>query len=198
MKTGLSISLLILSLAVILTAACQKAQVPATESNATRATPEAMAAASSSPSSTPTIPAQLKPVEFTDVTTQAGIKFRHNNGAFGNKYLPETTGSGCAFRDYDNDGWQDVLLINSMDFEGADQSGKKPRRSVMALYHNNQNGMFADVTASAGLAKPMYGIGAAIGDYDNDGWQDIYVTALGANALFRNLGSGKFADVTTK
>jgi len=87
-----------------------------------------------------------------------------------------------------------VLLINSMDFEDA----PKKRRSVMALYHNNQNGTFTDVTAAAGLAKPVYGMGAAIGDYDNDGWDDIYVTALGENKLFRNAGNGKFTDVTVK
>jgi enediyne biosynthesis protein E4 len=187
----------------ILTAGCQKPQAPATQTTGgptpTATTDAAMSAASPSP--TATIPAELKPVEFTDVTTEAGIKFRHNTGAFGNKYIPETTGSGCAFLDYDNDGWQDLLLINSMDFPDAAPpaaGAKKPRRSVMALYHNNQNGTFTDVTSAAGLAKPMYGMGAAIGDYDNDGWQDIYITAFGANALFRNLGNGKFADVTAK
>jgi hypothetical protein len=131
---------------------------------------------------------------FTDVTEPAGIRFRHNNGAYGNKYLPETTGSGCAWLDYDNDGWQDILLINSMDFDDA----PKKRKSVMALYHNNKTGSFTDVTASAGLAKPMYGMGAAIGDYDNDGYVDIFVTALGQNHLFRNQGNGKFVDVTAK
>lgn len=141
-------------------------------------------------------PAQDKfaSVEFTDVTAQVGIKFSHNNGAYGNKYMPEALGSGCAFLDYDNDGWQDVLLINSMDFEDA----PRKRKSVMALYHNNQNGAFTDVTTAAGLAIPMYGLGVAIGDYDNDGWQDIYITCLGPNHLFKNLGNGKFADVATK
>ncbi|MEK7832128.1 MAG: VCBS repeat-containing protein, partial [Acidobacteriota bacterium] len=85
-----------------------------------------------------------------------------------------------------------------MDFEDAPQNGHKPRRSVMALYHNNQNGTFTNVTASAGLAKPMYGMGAAIGDFDNDGFDDIYVTTLGENKLFRNAGNGKFTDVTAK
>ena len=136
----------------------------------------------------------LTPVEFTDVTQEAGIRFRHNNGAYGKKYLPETTGSGCAFLDYDNDGWQDILLVNSMDFEDA----PKKRRSVMALYHNDQNGKFSDVTSASGLAKPMYGMGVAAADYDNDGWVDIYVTALGQSRLFRNGGNGKFTDVTAK
>ena len=149
-------------------------------------------------STLPPLPDKFAPVEFTDVTAQTGIKFRHNNGAYGKKYLPETNGSGGAFLDFDNDGWQDILLINSMDFEDAPQNAKKPRKSTMALYHNNQNGTFTDVTAAAGLAKPMYGMGVTIGDYDNDGWDDVFVTALGENKLFRNLGNGKFADVTAK
>ena len=102
--------------------------------------------------------------------------------------------SGCAFLDYDNDGWQDILLVNSTDFEDA----PKKRRSVMALYHNDQNGKFSDVTSASGLAKPMYGMGVAAADYDNDGWVDIYVTALGLSRLFRNGGNGKFTDVTAK
>jgi hypothetical protein len=138
------------------------------------------------------------PIEFTDVTEQAGIRFRHNNGAYGKKYLPETNGSGCAFIDYDNDGWQDVLFVNSMDFADAPPPKSKSRRSVMALYHNNQDGTFTDVTAQAGLAKPMYGQGVAVGDYDNDGWDDVFITTLGQNRLFRNLGNGKFVDVTAK
>ena len=104
------------------------------------------------------------PIEFTDVTAQAGIHFKHNSGAFGKKYLPETMGSGVCFLDYDNDGWQDILLINSMDWPGH-KSGK----SFPALYHNNQDGTFTDVTRQAGLAIEMYGMGCAVGDYDNDG-----------------------------
>ena len=145
----------------------------------------------------PPYPEKLAPVQFSDVTAGAGIRFRHNNGAYGKKYLPETTGSGCAFLDYDRDGWPDILLINGMDFADA----PKKRRSVPALYHNNQNGTFSDVTAGSGLGQPMYGMGVAIGDYDNDGWDDIFITALGQNRLFRNLGEstpGKFGDVTAK
>ena len=187
-------------LASLIFAACQQSQTPQT--NTASSTPDVAASSSpeaaTSPSPTasvlPPLPEKFAPVQFTDVTAQAGIKFRHNNGAYGKKYLPETTGSGCAFLDFDNDGWQDVLLINSTDFEDA----PKKRRSVMALYHNNQNGTFTDVTAAAGLARPMYGMGAAVGDYDNDGWDDIYVTALGENKLFRNGGNGKFTDVTAK
>jgi hypothetical protein len=202
MKNLCSLCILLSSLlAGLCLTACQQSpstapQNPAaTPSNVqTTASPDAAASPSPLASALPPLPEKFAPVEFTDVTAQAGIKFRHNTGAYGKKYLPETTGSGCAFLDYDNDGWQDILLINSMDFEDA----PKKRRSTLALYHNNQNGTFTDVTAAAGLAKPMYGMGAAIGDYDNDGWDDIYVTALGENKLFRNLGNGKFADVTAK
>jgi hypothetical protein len=133
------------------------------------------------------------PISFSDVTARAGIQFKHNSGAFGKKYLPETLGSGCAFIDYDNDGWQDILLINSMNWPG--HSGPK---SYPALYHNNQNGTFTDVTKEAGLAVEMYGLGCAVADYDNDGLDDIYITCLGANHLFRNAGNGRFQDVTAK
>ncbi|MDT5121370.1 MAG: enediyne biosynthesis protein [Acidobacteriota bacterium] len=133
------------------------------------------------------------PIEFTDVTAQAGIHFKHNNGAFGKKYLPETLGPGCAFLDYDNDGWQDILLVNSTNW--PEHKGAK---TFLALYHNNQDGTFTDVTAQAGLAVEMYGLGVAVGDFDNDGFDDIYITTVGSNHLFRNLGNGKFADVTAK
>jgi hypothetical protein len=133
------------------------------------------------------------PIRFTDVTAQAGIHFRHNSGAFGKKYLPETMGSGVCILDYDNDGWQDILFVNSMDWPGHG-SGK----SYPALYHNNQDGTFTDVTRQAGLTIEMYGMGCAVGDYDNDGHDDIYITALNGNHLFRNLGNGKFVDVTAK
>jgi hypothetical protein len=133
------------------------------------------------------------PIEFTDITVQAGIRFKHNSGAFGKKYLPETMGSGVCFIDYDNDGWQDILLINSMDWPGH-----KSGNSYPALYHNNKDGTFTDVTRQAGLAIEMYGMGCAVGDYDNDGYDDIYITTVGSNHLFRNLHNGKFADVTAK
>jgi hypothetical protein len=133
------------------------------------------------------------PIMFTDVTAQAGIHFKHNSGAFGKKYLPETMGSGVCFLDYDNDGWQDILLVNSMDWPGH-----KTGKSFPALYHNNRDGTFTDVTRQAGLAIEMYGLGCAVGDYDNDGKDDIYITTVGENHLFHNLGNGKFADVTAK
>ena len=129
---------------------------------------------------------------FTDVTSAAGIQFHHNSGAFGGKFLPETLGSGCAFLDYDRDGWQDILLIN-----GADWPGHKKNRSTLRLYHNNGNGTFTDVTARAGLDVELYGMGVAVGDYNNDGFPDILITCVGQNRLFRNTGKGKFVDVTS-
>ena len=128
---------------------------------------------------------------FTDVTATAGIDFRHNSGAYGAKLLPETLGSGCAFLDYDNDGWQDILLINGMDWPGH-----RRRRSTLRLYRNNRNGTFSDVTRQAGLDVEMYGMGVAIGDYNNDGYPDILVTCVGQNHLFRNTGKGTFVDAT--
>jgi len=128
---------------------------------------------------------------FTDVTSQAGIHFRHNSGAFGGKFLPETLGSGCAFLDYDRDGWQDILLIN-----GSDWPGHKKSRSTLRLYHNDGDGTFTDVTARAGLDVELYGMGVAVGDYNNDGYPDILVTCVGQNRLFRNTGKGTFVDVT--
>jgi enediyne biosynthesis protein E4 len=128
---------------------------------------------------------------LVDVTTSSGIQFQHNSGAFGGKLLPETLGSGCAFLDYDGDGWQDIILISGMDWPGH-----KRRRSTLRLYQNNRNGTFTDVTSRAGLDVEMYGIGVAVGDYDNDGFPDILVTCVGQNRLFHNTGKGSFIDVT--
>lgn len=128
---------------------------------------------------------------FSDVTASAGIQFQHNSGAFGGKFLPETLGSGCAFLDYDRDGWQDILLVN-----GTDWPGHRQRRSTPRLYRNDRNGSFTDVTARAGLDVEMYGMGVAVGDYDNDGFPDILITCVGQNRLFHNTGKGTFIDVT--
>jgi enediyne biosynthesis protein E4 len=132
-------------------------------------------------------------VEFVDVTSQAGIHFKHNAGNFGKKYLPETMGSGVCFIDYDNDGWPDIFFVNSMDWPEH-----RTTKSYPALYHNNQDGTFTDVTKQAGLAVESYGLGCAVGDYDNDGFDDLYLTTLGSNRLYHNLGNGKFAEVTAK
>ena len=128
---------------------------------------------------------------FVDITRKAGVNFAHYNGAFGQKYLPETMGAGCAFIDYNNDGNPDILLINGSDFPGH-----RIKRTTMKLYRNNGNGTFTDVTARAGLAVEMWGMGVAVGDYDNDGWDDIYVTGLGEARLFHNQHNGTFRDVT--
>jgi hypothetical protein len=196
-----------LIVATLFTGACKKS-VPDEPANsradenqpapAAAKTPDAAAAAKAHPSDSSVPPATTatRPsgsIEFTDVTAQAGIHFKHNTGAFGKKYLPETMGSGVCFIDYDNDGWQDILLVNSMDWPEH-----KTGSSYPALYHNNKNGTFTDVTKQAGLAVEMYGLGCAVGDYDNDGYDDLYITTVGSNHLFRNLHNGKFADVTAK
>jgi len=130
---------------------------------------------------------------FEDVTRAAGIHFVHNSGAFGKKWLPETMGPGVAFLDYDNDGWQDILFVN-----GTAWPGHAGRHTTLALYHNNHDGTFTDVTQKAGLATEIYGMGVAIGDFDNDGYDDIFITALGQSHLFHNNGDGTFTDVTKK
>jgi hypothetical protein len=134
---------------------------------------------------------------LTDVTEAAGIQFHHNSGAFGAKYLPETLGPGCAFFDYDGDGWLDILLVNGMNWRTGN-AAQRPERTTMRLYRNNRNGTFTDVTERAGLAVEMYGMGVAIGDYNNDGFSDLLVTAVGQNRLFQNNGRGRFIDVTDK
>lgn len=136
--------------------------------------------------------AAAQTVTFREITAEAGIHFMHNNGAFGKKWLPETMGPGCAFIDYDNDGWPDILLVNGADWPGHAKSGA----TTLKLYHNNHDGTFIDVTRKAGLAVSFYGMGVAVGDYDNDGFDDIFVTAVGQSHLFHNNGNGTFTDVT--
>jgi hypothetical protein len=156
---------------------------------ATNHAPASAPAATAAPQ--PTRPSG--PIHFTDVTKQAGIHFVHNNGAFGDKYLPETMGSGVCFIDYNDDGWQDILFVNSMDWPGH---GKQ--KSYPALYRNNHDGTFTDVTRQAGLDVQMYGMGCTVGDYDNDGYDDLYITALNGNHLFHNQRNGTFKDVTAQ
>src|SRR4030095_15725897 len=129
--------------------------------------------------------------QLVDATASAGLQFRHNSGAYGGKLLPETMGSGCAFIDYDGDGWQDILLVNGMDWPGHTK-----RRSTLRLYRNNRNGTFTDVTRAAGLEIEVYGMGVAVGDFNNDGYPDVLITCGGQNRLFRNTGKGTFLDVT--
>lgn len=129
---------------------------------------------------------------FVDSAAKAGLRFTHNSGATGKRYLPETLGSGCAFTDLDGDGWPDILLINGKDFV------PRGRHSIQAYYHNNRNGTFSDVTRGSGLDVELYGMGVAVADYDNDGKPDIYITALEGDRLFHNEGGGHFRDVTAQ
>lgn len=132
-------------------------------------------------------------VTFRDITTQAGISFVHNNGAFGKKWMPETYGSGCVFFDMDGDGRQDLLLVNGTRFEGQPGDATTSR-----LYRNLGAGRFADVTKGSGLDVELYGMGGAAGDFDNDGLTDLVITTLDGARLFRNLKGGTFADVTER
>jgi enediyne biosynthesis protein E4 len=131
-------------------------------------------------------------IRYQDITAQAGIHFTHNNGAFGKKWLPETMGPGCAFIDYDNDGYADILLVNGTDFASHPHGGA----TTPKLYHNNHDGTFTDVSRRAGFVIPIFGFGVAIGDYDNDGFDDVFISALGQSHLFHNNGNGTFRDVT--
>ena len=134
---------------------------------------------------------QSPPVRLVDVTREAGIDFTHDNGAFGKKYLPETLGTGVAFLDYDDDGWQDLLLVN-----GTSWPGQPPSPARTRLYRNLGTGKFEDVTERSGIDARLYGMGVAAADYDNDGWQDLLVTVVGQNRLYRNTGGRGFEDVT--
>ena len=137
---------------------------------------------------------EIPRMHFTDITNQAGLDFVHENGAVGEKLLPETMGSGCAFFDFDADGDQDILLTNGAEWpwntEGSD------RQPTQKLYRNDGSGRFEDVTAGSGLDVPLYATGLACGDYDNDGRVDVYIGSVGRNRLFHNDGNGRFRDVT--
>jgi Ca2+-binding RTX toxin-like protein len=172
-------------------------------------------------------------IRFTDVTAAAGISFQHVNGAEGKKYMPETMGSGCAFIDYNNDGWQELLFVNGEPWSdvqargsravaarpgthavgdggtraagpGAGPRGRSGRRPhtrspapTMALYRNDGTGRFHEVTVAVGLDVPMYGMGAAVGDWDNDGFDDLAITALGGVYLFHNEEGRRFRLVSS-
>ncbi len=140
------------------------------------------------------VPARPAAVHFTDVTAAAGIRFQHTSGRSGRFYLPETLGAGCAFLDYNNDGEQDLFFVNSSRLPGFARRGP----FYPALYRNDGRGHFTDVTRQAGLAVDGYGLGVAVADYDGDGHEDLYLTALGPNHLFHNNGNGSFSDVTAR
>jgi hypothetical protein len=146
-------------------------------------------------------PSAASPFRFVDVAASAGVRFHHTTGAFGQKWFPETNGSGAAFFDFDADGHPDLFLVNSRPWSDAERraahlpaAGRHPRVTGH-LFRNRGDGTFTDVTAGSGLDVEMYGLGAAAGDYDNDGREDLYVTGIGRNYLFHNEGSGHFREV---
>jgi hypothetical protein len=134
---------------------------------------------------------QQEAPRFSNIASNAGVQFKHENGATPEKYLPETMSGGAVFIDYDNDGWQDILLVNGGSFSDTARAARAQHR----LYRNTA-GMFRDVTASSGIAVSGYGMGACSADYDNDGWSDLYVTGASSNKLYRNTSKGDFSDVT--
>ena len=134
-------------------------------------------------------------VTFQEVAAKtSGIKWVHDNAHSAERFLPETVGAGCAFIDYDNDGWMDIFLVNS----GASDFYSPAAPLKNALYRNNRDGTFTDVTDKAGLAGGRFGMGVAVADYDGDGWQDLYVTNYGSNVLYHNNKNGTFTDITDK
>jgi hypothetical protein len=134
-------------------------------------------------------------IRFTDITRQSGIDFKHVNGAYGDKLLPETMGGGVAFIDYDNDGDQDLILVNSRNWSMHTYAKTEEQAATTHLYQNDGTGQFTNVSAQSGLALSSYGMGIATGDIDNDGWTDVYITTLGKNHLFRN-EQGRYVDIT--
>jgi len=137
---------------------------------------------------------QQMPVRFADITSEAKIAFKHENGATPQKYMPETMSGGSIIFDYNNDGWPDIFFVNGGSFADKQKAAGARHR----LYRNNQDGTFTDVTSSSGIGVFGYGMGACSADYDNDGWPDLYITSVGSNKLYHNNGNGTFADVTEK
>ena len=142
----------------------------------------------------PQVASKPSTATFEDVTQKSGITWSHNNAQSDARHLPETVGAGCAFIDYDNDGWMDIFFVNS----GSSDFFTPTRPLSNALYRNNHDGTFTDVTAKAGLNFNSFGMGVAAADFDGDGFQDLYITGYGRNRLFKNTGKGTFVDVTEK
>ena len=147
-------------------------------------------------------PAKTPVPKFTDVTSALGVKFQHLASHTSKKYLIETMGSGVALFDYDNDGRLDIFAVNGAPLSDPTAKGDIPQKTNAKywnrLYHQKQDGSFEDVTEKAGLQGTGYGMGVAVGDYDNDGYEDLYVTAYGGNKLYHNNGDGTFTDATEK
>jgi enediyne biosynthesis protein E4 len=139
-------------------------------------------------------PQQNAPVSFSNIAVQAGINFKHENGASPQKFMPETMGAGALIFDYDNNGWPDIFLVNGGSFVDKKVAAAARHR----LYKNNGDGKFADMTSASGMAVSNFAMGACSADYDNDGWADLYITGVQSNTLYRNNGSGGFIDVTAK
>ena len=136
-------------------------------------------------------------IVFRDVAESAGVRFERVNGATGRKLLPETMGGGAGFIDYDNDGWMDIVLVDGGAWDGR---GTGSAHQSVRLFHNDRNGHFTDVSAQSGLRGDFQGMGVAVGDYDNDGYDDLFVTALGGSRLYHNVPDGHggrtFVEVT--
>ena len=157
-------------------------------------TPSVRSTPLSAPEPRESVTAAIPQVRFTDITASSGLTFQHQTGAYGDKLLPETMGGGVAFFDFDQDGKPDLLFVNAGDWPWHPSS--PPARPALALYHNEGAGRFAEVTAGSGLEVAWYGMGTAVGDYDNDGRPDLLLTGVGGNRLFHNEGNGRFQDVT--
>ncbi|MBI5387510.1 MAG: CRTAC1 family protein [Verrucomicrobia bacterium] len=143
-----------------------------------------------------TVLAEVPTARFTDITREAGLTFRHHPGAYGDKLLPETMGGGVALCDFDNDGAPDLLFINGADWPWSPRPAPEP--PTMVLYRNDGHGHFSDGTAGSGLDISFFGMGVAVGDYDNDGRTDVFISGVGGGRLFHNQGGGKFTEVTAQ
>ena len=156
-------------------------------------TPEVVELETQGPVTSQQTPVSMPDFQFTDITDASGIHFIHENGAYGERLLPETMGGGVAFLDYDNDDHLDLLLINSNHWSWHSEGQDRP---TMHLYKGRGDGTFTAVTHAAGLDVSLYGMGVAVGDFDGDNRTDLFITAVGENRLLRNTDGNRFTDVT--